>query len=248
MVKGIDISEHQGKIDIAALKGQVDFIILRIGYTGYGKSKSKQLDKYFERNYKLCKDLGIPVGGYWYSCATSVSEAEEEAKIVLSAIQGKQFEYPIYFDTEDNHNILKYSPKSQYSIGKKALTDVAIAFLEMIESKGWYVGIYASTNWLNNQLEMNRLKAYDVWVAHYDVSKPTYKGTYGMWQFTSKAKLEGYSGNLDMNLAYKDYPNIIQNAELNGYGRKDIEDVIREIDTLLAKYRYTWEEVMKWQN
>ena len=99
VAKGIDVSKHQGVINWEKVKasGQVDFAILR---AGFGK-ESSQIDVQFERNYSECKRLGIPVGAYWYSYAKTTTEAEQEAAVCLSALAGKQFEYPIAFDIEE---------------------------------------------------------------------------------------------------------------------------------------------------
>ena len=99
VLKGIDVSYAQGVIDWEKVKafGLVDFAILR---ADYGKETS-QIDDQFSRNYTACKQLGISVGAYWHSYATTVAEAEQEANVCLQTIQGKQFEYPVAFDIEE---------------------------------------------------------------------------------------------------------------------------------------------------
>ena len=92
---GIDVSKHQGVIDWRKVKAE--FAILRAGFGRYANQKDTQ----FERNYAGAKAAGIPVGAYWYSYARSAEEAREEAKACLQVLQGKQFEFPIYFDIED---------------------------------------------------------------------------------------------------------------------------------------------------
>lgn len=213
--KYIDVSKHQGTIDFQKVKeAGIQGVILRCGYTGYGKTKSKQKDSKFEEYYIGFKSVGIPVGVYWYSCAVTEAEAKEEARLTLEYIKGKEINLPVYFDTEDNHDTSQYSPQSQKSIGKDALTKVTKAYCEAIESAGYYVGIYASKSWLLNQLDMNSLKDYDVWVAQYN-SKCTYTGSYGMWQYTSTGKVNGIKGNVDLDHCYKDYVSIIKKAKLN---------------------------------
>lgn len=215
----IDVSYYQSTIDYAKVKAAgIKGVILRCGRTGYGTAKSKQEDSTFQKHYKGFKDVGLPVGAYYYSCATTVAEAKEEAELVKKILNGKQLEYPVYFDTEDNHDITASgnSKTSQYSIGKTKLTKVAKAFLETLEDAGYYVGIYASKSWLENQLDMSQLDDYAVWLAQY-ASKPTYGGKYGMWQYSSTGKVNGISGNVDMNWCYVDYPSAIKKAGLNGY-------------------------------
>ena len=103
--KVIDISKHQGSINFDEVKKENLYgIILRCGYTGYGSSKSKQKDEKFEEYYKECERLKIPVGVYWYSCASSVNEAKEEAKLCLEYIKDKKIQLPVFFDTEDEHH------------------------------------------------------------------------------------------------------------------------------------------------
>ena len=225
MKKGIDISEFQGKLtekDWQEIKNSgIEFAILRIGFTGYGKSKSKQKDSQFDNNYAMCKKVGVPIGVYWYSCAVTEEEAIEEAKKTLEYLKDKKLEYPIYIDTEDNHNIKKYSPESQFSIGKKRLTSVIKKYCEYIEDNNWYVGIYASLSWLYNQLELSELTAYDKWVAQW-APKCTYNGSYGMWQYTNNGKVIGKT--VDMNESYYDFENIIKQKGLNGFNKTENQE------------------------
>lgn len=211
----IDVSSHQNPaaFDFAELKKHISGAILRVGRTFWGTGNSYGKDEQFEAFYKACKQHGIPVGAYWYSCADTTAEAIAEAdKCFEWGLRGKQFELPVYFDTEDEHH--------QRKAAKGQLTRVAEAFLERLESRGYYVGIYASASWLNTKLDMDTLKDYDVWVAHYGVSKPAYNRPYGLWQYSSTARIAGYNGNLDASYMYKDYPAIIKAAGLNGYPRQ----------------------------
>lgn len=226
MKKGIDISEFQGKLTeekwLEIKNSGIEFAILRIGFTGYGKDKSKQIDKQFKNNYAMCKKIGMPVGGYWYSCAVTEQEAIEEANKVLEYLKNKKLEYPVYIDTEDNHNIKKYSPQSQYSIGKEKLTKVIKKFCSYMEENKYYVGIYASLSWLYNQLDLNELTMYDKWVAQW-ADKCTYTGTYGMWQYTNKGEVSDLT--LDMNEGYYEFENIIKDRGLNGFTNEEVEEL-----------------------
>lgn len=219
--KVIDVSYHQGSIDFKKVKADgVVGVILRIGYTGYGTAKQKKADPNFEQYYVDAKAAGLNVGGYWYSCAYTVAEAEEEAEMVLKLIKGKKFEYPIYWDTEDVHDTSKAgnAPKNQRTIGKTLLTDCAVAFCEKLEAAGYWVGIYASKSWFLAQLEHARIKPYAQWVAHYTTSAhPEYAASYGMWQYSSTGRVSGIKGNVDMNYCYVDYPKLIKAKGLNNY-------------------------------
>ena len=164
--RGIDVSRHQYDIDWNAVKADgVDFAIIRAGFG----NDPKQKDPYFEKNYAEAKSAGIAVGAYWYSYADSVDDAVREADLFMSVIQGKQFEYPIFFDIEDN---------SQQKLGSALLTDMTIAFLMRVASSGYYIGLYTNPNWITYFLEKDRLGDYDKWLAHW-TSEPMFGPEFG---------------------------------------------------------------------
>jgi len=212
--KGIDVSKWQGKIDWQKVKNAgVKFAILRGGFG----SLISQKDAYFETNYANAKAAGIPVGVYWYSYATSVAQARQEAQTCLQVLKGKQFEYPIYFDIEDS---------SQVKLGKEKLTAICEAFCDTLEKAGYFVGVYANTNWFTNYLDREKLaRKYTIWLADY---RSAYNKTYkrDMHQYTSSGKVNGISGNVDMNTCTRDFPTIIKNAGLNGYTKKTAQYTI----------------------
>ena len=133
--KGIDISTWQkpSQINYDHLAKEVDFVILRAGYTGHGTGVSLHKDDAFEQHYKAFHERGIPVGVYWYSCANTKAKGIAEAKKCLEIIKGKTISYPVFIDTEDNYH--------QRPSGKKAITDALVGFCETVESAGYYTGI-----------------------------------------------------------------------------------------------------------
>lgn len=201
--KIIDVSTWQGNIDWSEVKADgVQGAIIR---AGFGKVAS-QKDNKFERNYTNAKAVGMPIGAYWYSYATSVADAKKEAEVCLSILKGKQFEYPIYYDLED---------PSMTGCGKSVLTQIATTFCETLESAGYYVGIYSNPNWLKNYLNYNTVKKYTLWLAHWGVSEPSYEC--GLWQYSSSGSVSGISGRVDMNWGYQDFPTEIKNGKFNGF-------------------------------
>ena len=205
-VKVIDVSSFQPNINYAAVKkAGISGAIIRSSLTYWG-DQSMVKESYVDKHYQGFHDVGIPVGVYHYSCATTSELARKEARLVLDIVKDKQIEYPIYFDTENNER--------QGVLSKSALTEVAIAFCDEIEKAGYYAGIYASLNWLENKLDLSKLEAYDKWVAQY-YTECQFTGSYGMWQYTSQGKVDGISGNVDMNECYVNYPSTIRNAGLN---------------------------------
>ena len=206
--QGADLSKFNRNVDMKlAKKNGMDFVILKAG-SGYSGEDPK-----FQQNYNNAKAAGLNVGAYWYSYAVNVEEAKEEAVRYMKILGKKQFEYPVYLDFED---------PSQRKIPKKTKTDMAIAFMSILEKNGFYTGLYSSGSWINNQFERERLKEYDIWIAHWHVTNPNcYTPDYGMWQFTNKSKIKGVSdtgeGGVDMNYSYKNYPKIIKDAKLNNF-------------------------------
>lgn len=212
--KGIDISEHQNGLRLKKLQ-DIDFVILRAGYTGWGTGVDYNKDKCFEEWYEEAKAIGLPVGAYWYSCANSKEKGENEAKFMYqNCLKGKKFEYPIYIDVEE--------PRHQTG-KKRGVTDAVIGFCEYLESKGFYVGIYASdVSGFKDKMILSDLVAYDKWVARWD-GLPKYVTSYGMHQTTSMGYVNGYSSRLDLDTAYKNYPEIMRQAGLNGYKKETQE-------------------------
>lgn len=211
--RGIDISAHQGNIDLTALKSQIDFVIIRVGYGTKGT-----LDTKFKRNADLCVQLGIPFGFYWYSYALDVAGARKEAMAVLNAIEPykDKYSYGVWFDMEDaDHYKQKYGMPSN-----QTLREICAMFCKIVEEAGYYTGIYASESWFRNQLNGDEIKPYDKWIAQWPTSggKQTALNTSSdkrndthLWQFTSAGRFSGYNGNLDTNYAYVDFPSLIGN-------------------------------------
>ena len=206
LTKGIDVSVWQGQIDWQKVKNSgIDYAILRCGY---GENIASQDDSQFIRNMTECEKVGMPFGVYLFSYATSVKEAKSEAEHVLRLIEGHKLQYPVYYDLEDGGTTGKCS--------KDLILEMAKTFVDTLESKGYYVGIYANTYWNNTYLTNEWYNTKARWVAQY-ASKCTYAGEYGMWQYSSKGKVNGIEGNVDMNYCYVDYPSIIKENNKNGY-------------------------------
>lgn len=240
---GIDISSYQKNINLEKAKSEgIQFAILRAGFTGYGTGVSKNKDSAFESLYSKCKALGIPVGAYWYSCATTYDNGRAEAQFLYeNCLKNKQFEYPIYIDVEDTRHQLK--------AGKTAITSAIKGFCEFIESKGFYVGIYANSSWFKNHIDTEELVKYDKWIAYWNDGRPS-KPLHGMWQFGGEIntkrsnKIAGIV--CDQNYAYYDYPDIIKRAKLNGFDEKLITYTVKKGDTLskiAEKFNSTYKKI-----
>ena len=193
---GIDVSAHQKEINWSEVKNfGIDFAIIRCGY---GQDFDYQDDAYFLRNVSECERLGIPYGVYLYSYALNVENALSEADHVLRLIQGINPELGIWLDLEDdNYKISNGMPTNE------TFVDIAIAFCEKIKENGYNkVGIYANLEWWNKRINDSRLDVYEKWVAQWG-EKCDYDKKYVMWQYTSNGKVNGITGNVDMNIYYK---------------------------------------------
>lgn len=194
--QGIDVSEHQGRIDWDAVKASgIDFAILRVGFGA--PSFGGRVDYQFNRNISECERLAIPYGVYVYSYAFDNQQAADEASMVIDCLSGHNPRLPVYYDLEDKTII---ADGRQSGIASRAQT-----FCNKISSAGYKPGIYANLNWFNNILTDPVFKSgsWDHWIAQYN-SQCHYTASYSFWQYTSRGKVSGISGNVDMNYAYVD--------------------------------------------
>ena len=195
IARGIDVSEHNGKIDWEKVKNSgIDFVIIRCGY---GMDLSKQDDKYWEYNVTECERWGIPYGVYIYSYADSTNRAASEADHVLRLLKGHTPSYPVYYDLEES--------RLESTNNRALLAKMAKIFCNKVSSAGYSVGIYANLNWWNNYLTDSVFdnSNWDKWVAQYH-SSCTYAKDFHI--YTSKGSVSGISGRVDMNYEYGEKP------------------------------------------
>ena len=206
-MNGLDLSVYQKGINFRTIKVEgYDFVILRGGFTGWGTGESLHKDEYFEDFYKKAKSNKLYVGCYWYSCANNYEKGKREALYLYNhCLKGKQFEFPIYIDVEDDHHQMG---------NKQGTTDAIIGFCETLENLGFYAGVYANLNWFNNYIELDRIKRFDKWLAQWS-SKPTETLKFGLWQNSSNGNVSGK--RVDTNISFYDFPNIMKNKKLNGF-------------------------------
>ncbi len=201
--RGIDVSMYQGSIDFNRVKADgIDFVIIR---AGYGRDRS-QKDPYFEQNYARAKAAGLKVGAYWYSYAVNAADAAAEAQTCMWAIQGKQFDYPIYFDLEESW---------QLNSGMNFCTALVTSFCNTLEANGYYAGFYTSTYYARRCLTQATLERYAFWVAEWS-DKLSYGGSFGMWQYGG-GYVDGVNGYCDLDYSYIDYAEVMRVFHLNGY-------------------------------
>lgn len=204
-VKGIDVSKWQADIDWDKVKADgINFAIIR---AGYGKH-AYQEDPYFDINMVNAEKAGLDRGIYWYSYATTVEEAYQEAEACYEVIKNYSFEYPLLFDIEE---------KTQEQLSTATVSAIIDTFCSVMQEKGYYVGIYSYASFLKTKVYEEILTKYDIAVAHFNVSQPNYSLPYGIWQYSSTGTVNGITGDVDLDYAYKDYPYIMSSNHKNGY-------------------------------
>ncbi len=194
----IDVSEWQGDIDWAKAKADgVEGVIIRLGY-GWGNNA----DKKAQRNISECKRFGIPFGIYWYSYADTPSIAKEEgadvvAKLKQFGVNPSDLAYPVYYDLE------KWTWEGhQPPTDPNVYNDIVNNWYSALQSAGYKnLSVYSYTSYLQGPLKHADIYAKTTWVAQYGArmgfdSFPT--DSRG-WQYTSSGKVDGISGNVDMN-------------------------------------------------
>lgn len=203
-IKGIDISSWQGKIDWNKVANYgMDFAILRITESG------NVIDGQFENNFAGCNKYKIPVGVYKYSYAMTIAEIQSEARKVVSVLNGRKIQFPVFLDLEHNN---------QRTLGSESIHNMADAFREIVKAAGYKFGIYCNVDWYNTVI-CSHLKKHDFWIARYPANDngtvvERLRPNVGVgWQYSSKGKVPGISGNVDMDVFYKDYRDSNQKGE-----------------------------------
>ena len=215
-IKGIDVSEFQGNINWDKVKADgIQFAILRVGF---GMDITSQDDKYIERNMSECERLGIPYGVYLFSYANTVEKAKSEAEHTLRIIKGHTLKMGVWYDIEDN--------ATSGSVGKETLTNIINTYCNIIKNAGYEVGIYANLNWLNNKIESSVQDKWTVWVAQYN-SECQYEKDYLIWQYSSSGKVNGISGNVDMNYYYGE---LDETSQINTPTKEESKQHIIDVD------------------
>ncbi len=226
-MNGIDISKYQKQIDWSKVSG-IEFALVRIGMG----NDEKQVDPCYRRNVDQALSHGFYVGGYYFSYATSIADAQKEADVcnaLLQPYKGKLL-FPIGYDYE-------YASADYFAKVKgRAPTNVEIdsfacAFCDRMKSYGWFVNVYTNIDYYRSGKFKTAIKKYDVWLADYNGSPdyPCY-----IQQTGSTGKIPGISGNVDTNISFRDYPTMIKAKGYNGYPKP--KDTSVWIDTTINVY------------
>ena len=200
-VYGIDVSYYQGNIDWKKVKNSgVEFVIIRVGYRGYGSAGTLVEDPKFKTYLDGATKAGLKVGVYFYTQAITTAEAKAEAKFVLDRIKGYSLQMPVYYDIES----VDYDTGRLDSAGlsKAQKTALCTAFCDTIIKSGYSAGVYANYTWLNYYIDGAGLgRKYPIWLAHY-TSNTNYDQRMDMWQYSGSGTVSGISAYTDVNVWY----------------------------------------------
>ena len=196
---GIDVSYYQGNIDWKKVKESgIEFAIIRVGYRGYGEEGKMVEDKLAHRNIQGAIQAGLKVGVYFFSQATSVEEALEEADFVLARIKNYDLTMPVVYDWEYVSEEARTA-----NVDPRTLTDCYLAFCGRLEEAGYTPMAYFNTHQSRKMMYLTELEQYPFWLALYS-DRMTYPYRIEMWQYTDSGKVPGIEGNVDINLMFTD--------------------------------------------
>ncbi|WP_051625281.1 glycoside hydrolase family 25 protein [Butyrivibrio sp. AE2005] len=194
--RGIDVSKWNGSIDWKAVRNEgIEFAIIRCGYRGSSQGALIE-DPTFRTNIKGAQAAGLKVGVYFFTQAVNEAEAVEEASMVIELCKGYGLSFPVYLDVEGSNG-------RGDTISAEQRTANIKAFCGTIQNAGYKAGVYANKTWFTSKIKTNQITNYKIWLAQY-AANPTYNATrFDMWQHTSKGKVSGISGNVDLNILYR---------------------------------------------
>ncbi|WP_051525909.1 GH25 family lysozyme [Butyrivibrio proteoclasticus] len=193
--RGIDVSKWNGNIDWAAVKNSgINFVIIRCGYRGSSAGALIE-DPTFKRNIQGAQKAGIRVGVYFFTQAVNEVEAVEEASMVINLIKGYNISYPVYLDVEASHGRGDGISAAQRTANIKA-------FCGTIQNAGYKAGVYANKTWFTSYINTSQITNYKIWLAQYAEAVTYSASRYDMWQYTSKGRVTGINGNVDLNICY----------------------------------------------
>lgn len=197
---GLDVSHYQLNIDWKKVADSgKKFAILKCQY----EAQSHRKDEYFEQNYDGCASNNIACGVYIYIARMSMLDPEGDARALLKHLNGRKLDYGIWLDLEDASVAVK---------GKAYIRNLVYLYAEIFREAGYYVGIYCNRDWYLRLIHDDLIRDFDFWIARYPKND---KGTYNPnsslkpsgqqavgWQYSSKGKVDGIKGNVDLDVDY----------------------------------------------
>lgn len=214
-VLGIDVSHYQGRIDWKKVADSgKQFAIMKCQY----EAQSHRIDETFEYNYEEAGRAGLARGVYIYIARASMADPELDANSLLRHLKGRKLEYGIWLDLEDKTVDVK---------GKGYIRDLAFKYADIFMKAGYFVGIYCNRDWYIRLIHDDLKRDFDFWIARYPKndtgeynSNSSLKPSYQMavaWQYSSKGKVPGIAGNVDLDVDYDGVVNLVEKPTQNPY-------------------------------
>ncbi|MCL2071654.1 MAG: glycoside hydrolase family 25 protein [Oscillospiraceae bacterium] len=211
---GIDVSRWQNDIDWEAVaQTRAEFVMLRAAVGSFESIDTDEAtpainliaeDSRFREYIAGAQENGLEVGVYLYSYAKTVREIKREARFFVNLLSDFEITYPVALDMEEERGHYTDEP-----------SEMAEAFLEIIMDAGYFPMMYSYKSWLENYLTPELRNDVAVWVAQLDAHSTTYHGDYFMWQYSHKGRVSGIDGDVDLNIAYRDFADYIRRTGLN---------------------------------
>lgn len=200
MYLGIDLSHHNGNVDMKKVKAAgYEYAILR---AGFGKNNA---DSKYERNATQCQDANVPFGIYWFSYAYTVEMARQEAKYAIAILKKYQNNGVIAYDLE--YDSVNYAKKQGVIITKSLATEMAKVFIAEVKSAGFTPILYTNDDYEKNYFNMDQFDCY-IWYARYkSCISTTEKNHAAIWQKSSSGIVNGITGDVDINEIYVELRN-----------------------------------------
>ncbi|MBQ8210883.1 MAG: glycoside hydrolase family 25 protein [Clostridia bacterium] len=196
---GIDVSSYQGEIDWNAVAADgIDFAIIRVGYRGYGTAGNIRIDESADINIKAASQAGLKIGVYFYSQATTVAEAEEEADFVINAIKNYDIDYPVVFDWENDPGVGMRTD----GMTAEETTPCAVAFCEKIKAAGYTPAVYFNLSDAYDRYNLDAISDYSFWYAQFEGEAPEFYYEYSIWQYSDSGTVDGIKGKVDLNICF----------------------------------------------
>lgn len=190
-MKIIDISKWQASVDWKKVKADgIEGVIIRAG-------RAKTMDERFVKHITGAAAAGLHIGVYWFSYAYAVGHAQLEAAACLKVIEPykDKIDLCVWFDWE--YDSMNNAKRHGVNPTKALITNMTKAFCAAIEKGGYSAGYYFNLDYQKRHYDISALRQYYTWYARYNNTKPT---AYDVWQYTSKGRVNGIKGNVDMDL------------------------------------------------
>ena len=196
-ITAIDVSAYQEDIDWQKVADSgVEMAMIRAAFRGWGEKGVIKVDEYVHKNLQGADEVGLTVGVYFFSQATSVEEVDEEIDILLDIIKDHNITGYVVFDWEYVSEEARTA-----NVDARTLTDCSLHFCKRVEEAGYVPMVYFNTYQGINLLELEELKAYDFWLARY-TDRMNFPYRVRMWQYTDSGKVPGIKGKVDINVFF----------------------------------------------